>query len=157
MHIYFITTINNITNMFGRNHRTSIRYSKTNPTAIIFCQGGQTDGNFSIFRRKLKSVRQKIKINPFQLLHIGLCMIIRIRHIIEREMDMLLTGCRLERFIPPFKRRKDIYRNRSIFHFSVLIFTEVQNLIDQAQENIYVTLNEQQHPVLVSGQRSVCQ
>ena len=54
---------------------------------------------------------------------------------------MLLTGCRLKRLIPSFERRKDIHRNRSIFHLAVFIFTEIQNLIDQAQKDIHIVLS----------------
>ena len=119
MHIYFKKRSKILRALFGRNHRTSIRYSKTNPAAIIFCQGGQTDANFPFSGVNLKSVRQKIKksvpTSPHQL-----CMIIRIRHIIEK-MDMLLAGCHLKDSFHPSKE-KDIYRNRSIFIFRSHIY-----------------------------------
>ncbi len=70
---------------------------------------------------------------------------------------MLLTGCRLKRFIPPFERRKDIHRNRSKFHLPVLIFTEIQNLINQTQQDIHIPLNQHEHPVLVATQSLIRQ
>ena len=74
----------------------------------------------------------------------------RISYTISEAMNMLFAGCRQERLIPTFERRKNIYRNGSIFHLAIFVFTEIQNLIDQAQEDIYVPLYQHQHPVLVT-------
>ena len=152
VHIDLIETVEYIADMFGRNHGTGICHRETYPPFILFTKGRQTDGNFPVFRCKLKGIGQEIEINTFQLLHVCQCMIIRIRHTIKRKMDMLLTGCRLKRLIPSFERRKDIHRNRSIFHLAIFIFTEIQNLIDQTQKNVHIPLNQHEHPVLISAQ-----
>ena len=157
MHIYSVKTVENIPNMFHRNHRTGVSNGKTNPTPILFCQRRQTNGYLSIFRSKLESIRKKIKINAFQFFHVRQCMIIRIRQLIKREMNMFLSRCCKKRLIPPLKRRKNIYRNRCIFHHTILILSKIQNLIDQTQKDIHIPLNQHQHPMLVSIQCFISQ
>ncbi len=92
--------------MFCGNHRTGIGYRKTNPLATFFHQRSQADCYFSILGSKLKGIGEQIEINTFQFLYVRQCMVIRIRHIVKRKMNMLFAGCRQERFVPTFKEER---------------------------------------------------
>ena len=133
MPVDFIEPIENAANVFSRNQAAGIGHRETEERHTVLLQSRKTDSDLSILRSEFKGICQQIEVNAFQLLRICLCVIIRIGHTVEREVDMFPPGSRLKRIIPLYKALQQVERNRCKLHFPGLVSAKIKYLIDQTQ------------------------